>query len=108
MDNLEKVFFFAVAVKSIVEYVATWFVDGKIEWKQIASCIGGILVAIFFGLDAFEGLGIASRVPFVSIVLTGVVISGGSNMVYDLFSGKKPKKLVINDGDSVADIYEKG
>ena len=108
MENLEKVFFFAVAVKSIVEYVATWFVDGKIEWKQITTCVVGIMIALFFNLDAFEGLGIASRFPVVSIVLTGIVISGGSNMVYDLFSGKKAKKLIINDGEEVADIYEKG
>lgn len=108
MENLEKVLFFAVAIKSIVEYISTWFVDGKVEWKQIASCIGGVLVALFFNLDAFEGLGIASQVPYVSVILTGIVISGGSNMVYDLFSGKKAKKLIINEADEISDIYEKG
>lgn len=109
MENLEKVIFFAVAIKSIVEYISTWIVDGKLEWKQCATCIGGIALALLYGLDAFEGLGISARLPFVSQFLTGIVLSGGANLVYDIFSGKKAKKILLDNAEKeIVDIYEKG
>lgn len=107
MEGLKTVLFFGIAVKAIIEYISTWFVNGNIEWKQIASFLFGELIAFAYNLDAFEAMGISAKIPFISIVLTGLVISGGSNLIYDIFNFTD-KKIVLKAEEEIADINEKG
>ena len=111
MEKLTTILFFAVFIKAIIDYIANWFVNGKVEWKQIFSCISGIALAFAFNLNGFETLGIQGNY-YVGLVLTGVVISGGSNLVNDAFAsfGKNSvKNIVIEEKkDEIADIVEKG
>ena len=96
MEKLTTILFFAVFIKAIIDYISKWYVDGQLEWKQIASCISGILLAFAFNLNAFETLGIQGN-HYVGVVLTGIVISGGSNLVHDAFAsfGKNSVKNII-------------
>lgn len=109
MEKLTTILFFAVFIKAVIDYVSRWFVDGNVEWKQIASCLTGIGLSFAFNLNAFETLGIPGN-HYVGIVLTGIVISGGSNLVNDAFAGfgKNATKTVIieQNEDTIADILE--
>lgn len=107
MEGLKTVLFFGIAVKAIIEYVSTWFVDGNICWKQIASFLFGELIAFAYNLDAFQAMGISAKIPFISIILTGLVISGGSNLIYDIFNFTD-KKIVITEPETIAEVNEKG
>lgn len=111
MEKLTTILFFAVFIKAVIDYIAKWFVNGEVEWKQIASCLSGILLAFAFNLNAFETLGIEGN-HYVGIVLTGIVISGGSNLVHDAFAsfGKNAVKNIVLEQkvDEIADIVEKG
>lgn len=106
MEALAGIVFFAVAVKAIVEYISTWVVNNKLEWKQIASFLFGEVIAFSFGLDAFKLVGIEAQVPFVSVILTGLIISGGANLVYDIFSPKAKTISVVQVEDTISERLE--
>jgi hypothetical protein len=73
----------AVLLEAIVSYVRTWFVDKKIQWQVIATVIGGILLAILTNVDLLAAVGVTFVVPYVGVVLTGVILSRGSNYVFE-------------------------
>ena len=106
MEKLTTILFFAVFIKAVIDYISRWFVNGNIEWKQIASCLSGIALAFAFNLNGFETLGIEGN-QYVGIVLTGIVISGGSNLVNDAFAsfGKNSVKNIIIE-EKVEDIVD--
>lgn len=108
MENLKEIIFFAIAIKAIVEYVFTWVVDGKIQRKQITSFVLGEIIAFSFGLDAFKDMGFVANLPFVSTILTGLVISGGANLVHDIFNPENKVVLKEAEIEEVIDISEKG
>lgn len=108
MEALAGIIFFAVAVKAMVEYIFTWVVDGKLQRKQIVSFLFGELIAFSFGLDAFKLVGIEAQIPYISVIITGLIISGGSNLVYDIFNPDN-KRIVFKDiEETIADKNEKG
>lgn len=75
-----------VAVAVVLEAVITniaWVIDGKFDWKRIASLAGGIVLAVLFQVDVLGGIGLTSTVPFVGQILTGILISRGANVFYD-------------------------
>ena len=44
----------------------------------------GILVALVYNVDIFALFGIKAQLPYVGSILTGVLISRGSNYIFDL------------------------
>lgn len=75
-----------VAVAVVLEAVITniaWAIEGKFDWKRIASLAGGIVLAVLFQVDVLAGIGLTSTVPFVEQILTGILISRGANVFYD-------------------------
>lgn len=46
----------------------------------------GIIVAILYNLDLPEYFNIKSRIPYIGCIFTGILISRGSNYIYDLIS----------------------
>ena len=46
----------------------------------------GIIIAISYNLDLPEYFNIKSRIPYVGCILTGILLSRGSNYIFDLFS----------------------
>lgn len=84
MNIFFGIIFAAIVVEGIITYVKTFFIDGKLQWQMLVGLVLGVLVAIVYSLDLFELVGMVAAVPFVGCVLTGIVISRGSNYVYDL------------------------
>ncbi|MDD3767005.1 MAG: hypothetical protein PHF89_07440 [Eubacteriales bacterium] len=82
MDFTELVFM-SVMVEGIVSYISTFKVGCNCLWKVIASVGIGVLVAINFQIDVFEMVGFSSTIPYMSKILTGIVIGRGSNYVND-------------------------
>ena len=80
-----KILHAAVVIEALVSYGKMIVVDKKIQWPVIIAIALGIAVAVAFGLDIFAQIGMRSTIPYFGIVLTGMVISRGSNYVYDLF-----------------------
>lgn len=96
MELFFGVLFASIVVEGIVTYVDTIFVNGKVQWKLIVSIAVGILIACAFGMDLFSLLNINSNIPFIGNIITGILISRGSNYIFDLL-GKVADKVITND-----------
>lgn len=87
---MDKKFFgltsFAILIEGIITYINQFFVSGSFCWEMLFSISLGIIVALAYNLDLPEYFNIKSRVPYVGCVLTGILISRGSNYIFDLLS----------------------
>jgi hypothetical protein len=76
--------FLAVILEGIITYVKEFFVRGNVKWEMLISIVIGVLVASAYGVDVLAMAGLKTAVPYLGSVLTGVLISRGSNYVFDL------------------------
>ena len=96
----------AVVAEALIEYVNMAVKDKRIDWHVIASALIGVGVALAFGLDVFELVGVPATVPVVGMVLTGVLISRGSNYVHDILKRLGVKHGSDTLGDDPAAVHE--
>lgn len=76
----------AIIVEALIEYSKLIFVNKQINWKQIVSLVLGVVIALLANADLFASVGINFVVPYVGVVLTGIIFSRGSNYVADFIS----------------------
>lgn len=113
MEQFGKIFLMSFVVVSIYDIVKGFYKDNKVNVNSIVTAVFGIILALLAQLDAFALLGIDFVIPFVGQVLTGLVISKGSNYVYDfitkiisLLAGKQVQGTVLEVKDSENEIEE--
>lgn len=88
--------FLAVIVEGIITYVKEFFVKGAFHWEMLISIFIGVFVTVAYGVDIFALVGLKSFVPYLGSVLTGILVSRGSNYVCDLIkaiSGMQQKRV---------------
>jgi hypothetical protein len=96
-ETLWAIAYGAVVVESIVNIVRNIEEKNKCwkYWGALAlSLVLGVLVAYTFDIDLFKVVGLEARIPFVGGVLTGLIMSRGSNIVNDVLerlNAWKPK-----------------
>ena len=81
------VFSLTILIEAFVEYKKSiWRMFADKQYKTAITQLCAIAVSVFIcllsGIDIFKGMGIGSKV--LCEVLTGIVISRGSNYVSDL------------------------
>lgn len=86
--NIAIIIAVAILIEGLVEYgknIADMFYGGdkKTAITQIVTIVIGIALAFAFSADMFIPLGLTVN-HYVGMVLTGVVMSRGSNYVSDL------------------------
>lgn len=86
MDKFFAIIVLAIITEGIVTYVREWFVDGKFHWQQLLTVFLGVFVSLAYNLDLIEVVGISATLPYVGCILTGILISRGSNYIFDLIS----------------------
>lgn len=86
MDKLAGFIAAAVVIEGIVSYITTIVKDKKIEWKIILAIGLGCLISFNLSLDVFDLIGLNEVNSIVGIVLTGILISRGSNYVFELYN----------------------
>lgn len=84
------VLFAAMLVEAIINILEN-VQEKETSWKYWASLAGGlvvsILIAVNWDLDIFKMVGFPSgNLPFVGAILTGIILSRGSNVISDLLS----------------------
>ncbi len=82
--NYFGIVFLAIIVEGIITYIKEFFVNGKFQWQMLISIVIGVLVAAAYRVDVLALAGMQTAVPYLGSVLTGVLISRGSNYVFDL------------------------
>lgn len=75
----------SIVIEGIVEYAKMFYSSAnEVKISIVLSVVLSVVAAIGFELDVFAILGIASTIPYLGTVLTGIVIARGSNYIYDL------------------------
>lgn len=85
-QDVSKMVMTAVLVEGIITYFNEFFVSGDSPWQMIFSLVLGIVVAVSYKFDLPRYLNMESNIPYVGCILTGILISRGSNYVYDLIT----------------------
>lgn len=83
VKSLTALVFFAILIEGMVEYIKLG-IQKNICIEIISSMVLGLIVAFGFHLDFFAAVGITTDVPYISTVLTGIIVSRGSNYAFDL------------------------
>lgn len=64
---------------------------GRESWTGQVALLSGLLMSVAFGIDLFtpaaEALGISLAVPWTGVLLTGLLVGGGSNFIHDVWPG---------------------
>lgn len=84
MQQFLTVIMMAIIVEGLITYAKTFFAGGKFQWQQLLGIGLGVLVTLVYNIDVFSLLGITTVVPFIGAILTGILISRGSNYIFDL------------------------
>ena len=74
----------SIIVEGVITYFKEFFINGEIKWEMAASILLGIFVAVAYGVDLLADMGMQTNIPYVGSILTGILISRGSNYVFDL------------------------
>lgn len=81
----------ALVIERLVEHFASPLLE-RFGGKWLLPYVGlilGLLVGLGFGIDLFtplaESVGLQPSVPWAGLVLSGLLIGGGSNLIHDLY-----------------------
>lgn len=83
-NNFFGVIAFSILIEAIITYINQFFVSGEFSWKVLASIFLGVLVSVAYGLDLPAYFNLTSQIPYLGNILTGILLSRGSNYVFDI------------------------
>ena len=88
------VIFIAIIVETLTELFKLWFPKLKErEWVlRLCTIVIGIILCISCGADVFQEAGISEKVPLIGNIITGILVAGGSNIIYDIISKVRKSK----------------
>lgn len=75
---------FAILIEAIITYFNEFYVQGNICWQMILSMALGVFIAVAYKLDLPAFFNLNSKIPYLGCVLTGILLSRGSNYVFDV------------------------
>ncbi len=84
--ELAKILILSIIGEAIWETLKMFWQEGKISKDRIGALIVCIIIVWSTDLDIMTTLGIPVKVKIIGILLTGILISRGSNFIHDLFS----------------------
>lgn len=90
--EVQSIIVLAFLVEAIYSNLRMIWDSNKFNWNNVGALLVAVLVTVFTGVDIFPALGITAMIPYVGSVLTGILISRGSNVVFDLL--KKINQLL--------------
>lgn len=81
---MEKILLLALVTEAIWETLKLIKQNDKLNYDRIGATAVGIVIALAGNIDIFEYLGAKLSIKFLGPVLTGILISRGSNFIHDL------------------------
>jgi hypothetical protein len=84
----------AIFVKAIVDYAKPlWQASAKSALISQLVAIGlGVAICVLGNIDMLEMAGLSLNAPVVGAAISGVIVSGGANIIYDIADGIKNRK----------------
>lgn len=98
MDKLTYILVLAFLGEAVWETLKMTWQAGKVSVDRIGALAISILLAYAANIDIFVIMGIRLSIPLVGVILTGVLISRGTNFIHDFISKLTQNKasLTIN------------
>lgn len=100
---MEKILAVAFITEAIWETLKMLKQPKGINIDNLGTMILGIVVAFAAGVDIFEFAEIPLRIPYLGYILTGLLLSRGSNFIHDIlgsigqtYQSKKVEGLTKN------------
>ncbi len=87
--DISKIVTAAVIVEGTITYFNHFFISGEFSWQMISGLILGITTATVYEFDLPKCLGMKPKIPYFGCILTGILISRGSNYLYDFIRSLK-------------------
>ena len=84
MEKLIMLVVIAIIAESVWETLKMTWQDGKVKVDRIGALVVSMLIVFGTRLDILALLEIETVIPFLGIILTGILISRGSNFIHDL------------------------
>ena len=87
MESIMLILFIAVIVEALVEVlkgIVTTVNTPHVVWP-VASAALGVMLCVLAGCDLFAHLAINLRYVVIGEILTGILVSRGSNFLHDLW-----------------------
>ena len=84
MQNLFMVIVVSIIAESVWETLKMVWQNGKLSIDRIGALLVSITITISTNIDIFTLFGLKTSIPFMGVILTGVLVSRGSNFVHDL------------------------
>lgn len=95
MDNLLTIVGIAIVTERLVKLLMTdLIVDGKVSPAKILSMIVGVGLCLLLNLDFFGAVGMTTNIPLAGTIVTGLMVSGGSNFMHDIIKSVKGERGV--------------
>lgn len=82
--TLIQIIIIALLVESVVETLQLIWKPEKINREIIFAILVGIILAFVVEADIIQILGFEKSIPYVGIILTGILLSRGSNWIHDI------------------------
>lgn len=87
MEAITTIIVVALLIEAVIETFRMVF-EGGVAWQNVAAIVLGILLSYFCHIGIMAALGI--DVPMlVDVIITGILLSRGSNFISDLFDRLK-------------------
>ncbi len=88
MENFATIIYGAILIESIVNIIKN-IKEKETSWKYWGALglgvLTGVLVAYNWSIDLFSAVGMPEgKIPYVGAVLTGLILSRGSNVIHDI------------------------
>jgi len=93
METISAIIIGSIIVEAIIEYVSA-ISSKEFRRKWLSSMGFGVAFALMYNLDLPAVFGLTTSLPFVGMVLTGMLLSRGSNYLADFI-----KRLGYRGGD---------
>lgn len=86
MTEFASLIILAIVVEFVWEILGNIWKDKEINLNLVGSLILGLVIAFSTDLNLFEMIDIPMRFHVVGIIVSGVVISSGSNVVHEFIN----------------------
>ena len=80
---------FAILIEAIITYFNQFLVQENFCWQMLFSIALGIVISVAYKLDLPAHFNLKSQIPYVGCVLTGILLSRGSNYLFELLERLK-------------------
>ncbi|KEH96125.1 hypothetical protein [Clostridium massiliodielmoense] len=84
--NIFSLIVVAIVGEAVWENLKMLWQKGKICVDRLGALVISIVLALDTGIDILSLAGVPTRIPYVGIILTGIVISRGANFTHDIVS----------------------